>query len=94
MFPKRGKIKIAKFHPMQMFAIQSYYNYKSSKWLMFKTKKKYQKTLKSLKAHMIPHSSLKCLLAHLSNLLLLDNKLSDHCHTHTDRVSYAYINKN
>jgi len=42
---------------------------------------------------MIPHSSLKRLLAHLSNHLLPDNKSSDHRHTHTDRVSYAYKNK-
>ena len=56
--------------------------------------KKISKKLKSSKAHMISHSSLKCLLAHVSNHLLLDNKLSDHRHTHTDRVSYAYININ
>jgi len=31
------------------------------------------------------------LLAHLSNHLLPDSKLSDHRHTQTDRVSYAYI---
>jgi len=33
------------------------------------------------------------LLAHLSHHLLPDNELSDHLHTHTERVSYAqYIN--
>jgi len=46
------------------------------------------------KTHMIPHSSLKRLLAHLSNHLLPDNKSSDHRHTHTDRVTYAYMNTN
>jgi len=34
-------------------------------------------------------SESKRLLAHLSNHLLPDNKISDHRHTHTDRVSYA-----
>jgi len=36
-----------------------------------------------------PRSESKRLLAHLSNHLLSDNKIFDHRHTHTDRVSYA-----
>jgi len=39
---------------------------------------------------MIPLSNLKRLLAHLSKHLLPDSKLSDHRHTHTNRVSYAH----
>ena len=42
-----------------------------------------------IKSHAIPRSESKHLLAHLSNHLLPDNKLSDHRHTHTERVSYA-----
>jgi len=53
--------------------------------------KKYQK-LKSSKAHVIPLSNLKRLLAHLSKHLLPDNKLSDHRPAQTDRVSYAHMN--
>ena len=56
-------------------------------------KHKYIKNSNLQKPHMIPQSSLKRLLAHMSNYLLPDNKSSDHRHTHTDRVSYAYKNK-
>jgi len=46
------------------------------------------------KSHAILRSKSKHLLAHLSNHLLPDNELSDHCHTHTERVSYAqYIKR-
>ena len=48
------------------------------------------KTLNLQKAHIIPLSGLKRLLAHLSSHLLPDNESSDHCYAHTDRVSYAY----
>jgi len=41
------------------------------------------------KSHAIPRSEFKHLLAHLSNHLLQNNKLFDHRHTHTKRVSYA-----
>ena len=39
---------------------------------------------------MPPLSKLKRLLAHLSNHLLPDNKLSDHRHTQTDKVLCTY----
>jgi len=40
-----------------------------------------------------PLSATKQLLAHLKHHLLPDNKLLDHRHTHTDRVSYAHTHK-
>ena len=40
---------------------------------------------------MFPLSTSMQLLAHLKHHLLPDNKLPDHRHTHTDRVSYAQI---
>jgi len=42
-----------------------------------------------IKSHAIPRSESKHLLAYLSNHQLMDNKLSDHRHTHKERVSYA-----
>jgi len=48
------------------------------------------KSLNLQKTQIIPLSSLKRLLAHLSSHLLPDNESSDHRHAHTDRVSYAY----
>jgi len=39
---------------------------------------------------MLPLSATKHLLAHLYQHLLPDNKLPDHRHTQTDRVSYAH----
>ncbi|QCE10023.1 hypothetical protein DEO72_LG10g1247 [Vigna unguiculata] len=44
------------------------------------------KTLNLQKAHIIPLSGLKRLLAHLSNHLLPDNESFDHRHAHTDRA--------
>ena len=56
---------------------------------------KYMETIKIFKVfkspYVIPLSELKHLLAHLSNHLLPDSKLSDHRHTQIDSVSYAHI---
>jgi len=40
-------------------------------------------------SHANPRFESKHLLAHLSHHLLPDNKLPDHRHTHTEKVSYA-----
>jgi len=89
MFPKRGKIKVTNSKHCNGSQFKNITTHKSRKWLMFQNIN--TSKFKSSKAHnMIPLSSLKRLLAHLSKHLLQDNKSFDHRHTHTDRVSYAY----
>jgi len=76
-------------HTLQIFVIKIYYNHKVTEMTTVWKHKNIEK-LKSSNSHIIPLSELKHLLAHLSNHLLPHNKLFDHRHTQTDRVSYAH----
>ena len=80
MFPKCGKIKVSNSKHCNSLQFKNITTHKSQKWLIFQNIN--TSKFKYLKAHnMIPLSSLKRLLAHLSKHLLPDNKLSDHRHT-------------
>ena len=73
MFPKRGKIKVAKSKHCTGSQFKNITTHKSQTWLMFQNIS--TSKFKSSKAHnMIPLSNLKRLLAHLSKHLLSNNK--------------------